>query len=359
MIISAKQDPLIQTIKQKASQIKISEGDVVEAIFVKITPKGAFFDLGKFGTGIIYGVELLNARDIVKKLNPGDKILAKILVLENEDGFRELSLTEADKQKSWQKLRELEESGEIVSMKITGANSGGLIGELFEIKAFLPISKLSPEHVPTQINDRQKLIEELKKFIGKELNVKVITVNPKNNKLIVSEKEVVSANIKELLEQYKPGQILDAIVSGIADFGVFARLADNPQIEGIIYPEELDYKIIDNPKDVLKINDFVKVKILEIKDNKLILSIKATKPNPWENIENEYKIGSEVLGTVYKFTPFGAIIHLNSVSGVIHVTDFGGYDEMKKTLEIGKQYKFIVHQIKPEEQRIILKLGNN
>ena len=351
-----KQNILIQTIKQAVSRIKIHEGDIIEASFIKKTPKGVYFDLGKFGTGVIYGIEFINAKDIIKKLKPGDKILAKVLVLENENGFRELSLTEAGNQKNWQKIKELQESGEIIPMKIIGANSGGLIGEIFGIKAFLPVSRLASEHIPKELNEKSKLINELKNFIDKELNVKIITVNQKSNKLVVSEKEVVSINIKELLEQYKPGQILEAMVSGIADFGVFIRLIDNPKVEGIVYLQEIDYRVIDNPKDILKQNDIVKVKILEIKDDKLILSIKATKPNPWENILNKYKERDEISGVVYKFTPFGAIINLEDVSGIVHITDFGSYEEMKKNLSLNEKYNFIISQIKPEEQRLILKL---
>ncbi|MGB9609045.1 MAG: S1 RNA-binding domain-containing protein [Minisyncoccia bacterium] len=281
--------------------------------------------------------------------------MAKVLVLENEDGYVELSLTEAGKQKNWQKIKELEESGEVISMKIIGANSGGLIGEIFEIKAFLPVSKLSEKNIPKE-TDRQKMIEELKKFIGQELNVKIALANPRNNKLIVSERETVSANVLELLEQYKPGQIVEAVVSGMASFGVFVKLVDNPQVEGVVYLSELDYKIIDNPKDILNLNDIIKVKILDIKDGKLILSAKAAKEDPWQKVEENYKVGNEVYGTVYKFTPFGAIINLNDLQGVVHITDFGSVEEMQKELTLGEKYNFIVHQIKPEERRLILKL---
>lgn len=355
MTIDLKQNPLIVAIKQYLAKNKIYEGDIVEAAFIKLTPRGAFFDLGKYGTGIVYGVELLNAKDIIKKLKPGDKVSVKIIVLENEDGLRELSLIEAGQQKNWQKVKELEESGEIVKMKIIGANSGGLVGEIFNLKAFLPISKLSSDRLPNQI-DKQKIVEELKKFIGQEFNVKVITVNQRNNKLIVSEKEVVAVNIKELLAQYKPGQIVEGVVSGIANFGVLVRLVDNPQIEGVVYLSELDYRIIDNPKDILKQNDIVRLKILEIQDGKLILSIKAAKPDPWENIEEKYKEGQEISGIIYKFTPFGAIVNLEDIQGVVHVADFGGVDEMKQLLEVGKPYNFYIFQIRPEERRLILKL---
>ncbi|MCX7589523.1 MAG: S1 RNA-binding domain-containing protein [Patescibacteria group bacterium] len=354
-MIDTKNNALIQAIKQDLAKNRVYEKDVIEAIFIKKTSKGAFFDLGKFGTGIVYGLELLNAKDIIKNLKPGDKILAKILVFENEDGYVELSLVDADKQKNWQKIKELEESGEIIPMKIIGANSGGLIGEIFEIKAFLPISKLAEKNIPKE-TDRQKIIEELKKFIGQELNVKISLVNPRNNKLIVSEREIISANVLELLNQYKIGQVVDAVVSGMASFGVFVKLVDNPEIEGIVYLSELDYRIIDNPKDILNLNDIVKVKILDIKNGKLILSIKATKEDPWQKVNDLYKINDEVKGIVYKFTPFGAIINLSNVQGFVHITDFGGVDEMKKELELGREYNFIISQIKPEEKRIILKL---
>jgi ribosomal protein S1 len=348
-------NPVVQAIKQDLSKNKIYEGDIIEAVFIYKTNKGAFFDLKKFGIGIVYGLELINARDIIKKLNPGDKIPVKILVLENEDGYAELSLIEAGKQKNWQKIKELEEAGEVIPMKIIGSNSGGLIGEIYEIKAFLPVSKLSEKNIPKE-TDRQKMFEELKKFIGKELNVKIALVNPRSNKLIVSERETIASNVKELLEQYQPGQVVEAVVSGMASFGVFVKLVDNPEIEGVVYLSELDYKIINNPKDILNLNDIVKVKILDIKDGKLSLSIKAAKEDPWQKINENYKVGDEVSGIVYKFTPFGAIINLSDLQGVVHITDFGSIDEMKKELILGEKYHFIVHQIKPEERRLILKL---
>lgn len=355
MVIDLKQNPLVTAIKQDLAKNKVREGDIIDGIFIKLTSRGAFFDLGKFGTGIVYGLELLNAKEVIKKLKVGDKIPVKIIVLENENGLRELSLIEAGQQKSWQKVKELEESGETIKMKIIGANSGGLIGEVFGLKAFLPISKLSFEHFPNQV-DKQKIVEELKKFIGQEFNVKISSVNQRSNKLIVSERDVITSNISEFLSRYKTGQIVEGVVSGIANFGVLVRLIDNPQIEGVVYLSELDYRVIDNPKDILKQNDVVRLKILEIKDGKLILSIKATKPDPWENIGEKYKEGQEVVGVVYKFTPFGAIINLEDIQGVIHITDFGGMEEMKQSLEIGKSYHFYIFQTKPEEKRLILKL---
>ncbi len=336
------------------------EGSVVEVTLIKKMPRQAFFDLGRFGTGIVCGLEFQNAKEIIDRLKEGERLPAKVTNLEGEGGYAELSLSEADKQRLWQQVKELQEAGEIVKAKIVGANLGGLIATLgnLDLKAFLPASQLSNEHYPKVADsDQQKIAEELKKYIGEEFNVKIIDVNPRNNKLIISEREILNANVKELLGNYTLGQVIDGLVSGIADFGVFVRFVDNPQIEGLIHISELDYQLIDNPKEVVKMNESVKAKIIEIRDGRVFLSLKALKPNPWDTIGDRYAVGQEVVGKVHKFNPFGAIVALDGgIQGVIHVSEFGGLEEMKKELVAGSQYQFIIDSIKPEEKRLTLKL---
>lgn len=336
------------------------EGSVVEATLIKKLPRKAYFDLGRFGTGIVYGVEALNAKETLRKLKIGDCLPAKVLSIEGEGGYVELSLAEAGKQKLWQQVKELAENGEVIKVKISGANAGGLTANLesVDLKSFLPVSQLSLDHYPRVTEgDRQKITEELKKFVGQELNVKIIDVNPRSNKIIISEREVLSANVKDLLAKYEVGQVVDALVSGIADFGVFVRFVDNPEIEGMIHISELDHRLIDNPKEIVKVNDQVKVKIVDIREGRVFLSLKALKSDPWEKIEEKYKAGQEVTGQVYKLNPFGAVISLEGgVQGLIHVSEFGGQEEMKAVLTPQSSHKFIIDSLKPEERRIILKL---
>lgn len=351
--------PIGQMIKNEPELISfLKEGDLIEAKFLKKTPRVAYFNLGKFGTGVIYGVELLNARNLIKDLKSGDPITAKIIGQENEDGFVELSLAGAHKQKNWQGLKDLKEKGQSMTVKIIGANRGGLVTNINEIKAFLPVSQLSNEHYPrTENADKNKILEELKKLVSKELVVKIIDINPRAEKLIISEREAVGQGIKELIEQYQVGNVISGIVSGIADFGVFVTLDDNPALRGLIHISELDYRLIDNPNEVVKINEPIKAKIIEIKNDQLVLSLKALKPNPWEIAAEKLKEGETVSGVVYKFNPFGAYINLdNDLQGLIHVVEFGGLEEMKKQLEIGKKYQFIIESLKPEEKRIALRL---
>jgi len=352
---------LAQILKSELSgKSRLQENDVLEVEVLKKNPREVYFDLGKFGTGIVFGTELQNAREIVKNLEPGARVPARIERLEGFMGYTELSLSEAGKQKLWREVKELEEKGEIVKVKITGANQGGLTTDIAGLKAFLPVSQLSGEHTPKTLDtDRQKASEDLKVFIGQEFSVKIITVNPRNNKLIVSERETASTsqNMKELLEAYSVGQVVDGMISGVADFGVFVRFTDNPNIEGLVHISEIDHRVIDNPKEVIKLNEPVKVKVLDIRDGRVFLSLKALKPDPWEKIEERYKAEQEVSGKIYKFTGFGAIVDLaDGIQGMVHVSEFGGTEEMRQALALGETYSFVIVSLKPEEKRLTLKL---
>ena len=261
-ILSKKaQSPLGQLLKNDSSLIAmLKSGDLVESEFIELGAKKAFFDLKKYNTGIVFGLEYTNAQDVIKNLKPGDKTLAKVIDPENEQGYVELSLAEADKQKSWQTIKELADAGEIVKVKINGANSGGLLAEINELKAFLPVSQLTQEHYPKiDDGDRGKILEELKKLVGQELDVKIIDFNPRSSKLIISERELASGNAKESLAKYKVSDIIDGIVSGITDFGVFIKFANDPDLEGLIHISELDHRLIENPKELVNRGEYSKV----------------------------------------------------------------------------------------------------
>jgi len=351
---------LAETIKTELSSTDWpKEGNVVEVSFMKKLPRKAYFDMGRFGTGIVYGVEMSNAKEAIRNLKPGDKLNAKIVMLDGEEGHIELSLSEAGRQKIWQHAKDLAETGETVKAKVAAANAGGLMVTVEnDIKAFLPVSQLSLEHYPkVQDGDRQKITEELKKFVGQTLNAKIIDVNARTNKIIVSEREVLSENVKELLNTYAIGQIVNCIVSGVADFGAFVRFADNQQIEGMIHISELDYKLIDNPKDIIKVGDTFKAKIIDIKEGRVFLSLKALKEDPWEKSGSNLKSGDVIQGRVHKFNPFGAVVALEGdLQGMVHISEFGGQDEMKKELVIGQSYPFVIDTVKPDEKRVTLKM---
>lgn len=355
-----KNSPLMKIMKAEPELFSVlKEGDLVEARFLEQRGNEVFFDLGRYGTGIVYGREFNNGREIVRGLKEGDAINAKIAEVDGDFGYTELSLTEADKHKIWQEFKEMKERDEVLKVLITAANTGGLLTEVRDVKAFLPVSQLSNQHYPRVAdNNKEKIFEELKEFIGKELEVKIMTVNPKLNKLIVSEREISDKGVQEVLKNYKVGDVVEGIISGVADFGAFLRFAEHPEVEGLIHISELDHRLVENPKELVKVNDAVKAMVTEIKDGRVSLSLKALKPDPWKNLDEKIKEGGKVKGIPFKFNPFGAFVNVEGadVQGLIHVSEFGGVDEMKKKIELGKKYEFVIDVLKPEEKRLILKI---
>jgi small subunit ribosomal protein S1 len=332
-------------------------GDLVEGALLEKGSRRLLVDLGRHGVGVVYRGELMGVRSAVKDLKPGDPLHAKVVALDNEEGYVELSIAEAGRQKAWVAVTELKEKGDPLTVKVTGANKGGLTAELEGLPAFVPVSQLAGEHYPRVISENKSEIgKALQALIGTELTVKIIDANPRTGKLILSEREAAEVSTRELMKNYAEGQVVEGIVSGIADFGVFIRFTDNPAVEGLIHVSELDHRVVENPKEVVKVDDVVKAKIVEIKDGKISLSLKALTADPWETAAERFPAGTEVKGTIYHTTPIGALVNFEDLQGQIHVTEFGGAEEMKKHLTTGKSYTFVVHEVKPSERRVILKL---
>ena len=348
-----------QFVKDKPELFSVLKaGDLVEGVVLEKGANSMVVDLGRHGTGLVYREEIQNAKGAVKELKIGDPIHAKVIEVDNEEGVVELSLTEAGRQKAWAEIQELQEREEIIKIKIKSANRGGLVADLSGVPAFLPVSQLAGEHYPRiSTEDRNQITAELQKLVGMELEVKIIDANPRSSKLIISEKAAVEVSVKELAKNYEVGQVIEGVVSGVADFGAFIKFTDNPAIEGLIHISELSHQMIENPKEVISVDDTVKAKITEIKDGRISLSLKALQADPWDKAADTYKEGETVKGEVYAFHPYGAVINLgDGVQGQIHVSEFGGVPEMKKELTAGETYEFKIESLKPEERRMVLKL---
>ncbi len=345
---------IIKKIKDASSPLSI--GSTIEGKVVARERSSLFIDLGIYGTGIIYGREFYGEKDIIKSLKIGDKVYSKIIELENEDGYSELSLRDASKEISWQKLKEIKDKGEILNVEITGVNKGGLLTAIDGIQAFLPVSQLAPEHYPRVIDaDKQKILKELHKFVGKTLEVKILDLLAQENKLILSEKAKSEEKIKEILKDFKRGDIIEGEITGIADFGAFIKFE---QIEGLIHISELDWQLVENPAEIVKVGEVVKAQIIDINNNQVFLSLKTLKQNPWEEVEKKYKKGDQIKGKVIKYSAFGAFVEiLPKIRGLCHISEFSSKDEMEKSLKIGETYNFQILLIEPKEHRMSLKLA--
>lgn len=339
-------------------------GDVVEGRVIKKSARNLYIDLGRLGTGIVFGKEFIEAQDIIKGLKAGDQIFTKITDLNNENNLIELSLMAAQSQKTWDILKELQRSSEIIPTKILDANRGGLIVEIHGVGGFLPVSQLNAEHYPrVEGGDKNKILGELQKFTGQTFNVRIIDLDPKENKLIVSEKAAVKEELKKAISNYRIGDAVDGEVSGIVDWGVFVKwVAPNGEnLEGLVHISELDWQLIENPADFLKVSDKVKTQIIDIISDRISLSMKRLKPDPWKIAANFLKKDESYEGTVTKFNPFGAFVELicsdgNIIQGLCHISEFGSDEIMKSALELGKKYKFKLLNFDGEERRMSLGL---
>ena len=164
-------------------------GDLVEGRLIKISKNALILDLGPLGTGIVYGGELREDKDILKDLKIGQNISALVLDQENEDGYVELSLREANLEKAWLTIKEKKQTGKVIVVKVIEANRGGLIIKSSGLSGFLPVSQLSNKNYPrVEDGDKEKILDQLNKFVGQEMKVKIIDLDQKTDKLIVSEK---------------------------------------------------------------------------------------------------------------------------------------------------------------------------
>lgn len=333
-------------------------GEIVGGTIVGIGRSAVYLDLGATGTGIIYGKEFYEAKGALKNLKIGDKIFSKIVELENEEGYVELSLSAAGKELGWEKLQQKKEGDVTITVKILGANKGGLLAETEGIQGFLPVSQLSPEHYPRVAGaDKAEILQKLQQLIGKDLEVKILDLNPKREILILSEKAKETQKLKEILKKYKVGNLVKGEITGIVDFGAFIKFGPE-NLEGLIHISELDWQLIDDPSEIVKVGQTVKAKIIEIaNDGRISLSLKALKKDPWEDIEKKYKKGQELKGKVTKFNPFGAFVEIApKIQGLVHISEFGTRPKMEQKLIIDKKYNFKVLQIDPKEHRMTLKL---
>lgn len=332
-------------------------GDMVEGTVVESDRKGVFIDLPPYGTGIIYGREYMSAREVIKKIALGDSISAKVVGF-HEDGYIELSLREARQAQIWAEAELAIKTKATFDLPIKEANKGGLLVEWQGITGFLPASQLKSEHYPrVQDGDKDKILEELKKLVGTRISMMVIGASPKEGKLIFSEKSPEGKEKEKIIERYKVGDEVDAEITGIVEFGVFAKLEDG--LEGLIHISEIDWGLVEDPKTIFKLRQKVHVKIIEIKEGKISLSIKALKANPWKEAALKYKKDQTVDAVVIKFNKHGALASIEEgVAGLVHVSEFGTEAKLREKLELGKTYKFKIALFDPKEQKMALSYGD-
>jgi small subunit ribosomal protein S1 len=344
--------PMVKFIEQSPATPNI--GDTVEGPVISIDKAAVYVDLAPYGTGIIYGREFTNARDIVRKINIGDKVAAKVIDIDNVEGYIELSLKEAKQAIIWNEAEDAIKNKTLIEVTITDANKGGLIIAWQGIQGFLPASQLKAEHYPRIADgDKDKILEELRKLVNTKIQVTIIGATPKEGKLIFSEKSPTQKDKEKIVGKYTVGDEVSGEVTGAVDFGIFVKIEEG--LEGLVHISELDWSLVEVPRALYKVGETVKVKIIEIKDNKISLSVKALKLNPWVEASKKYKKDALVKGVIIKYNRHGALASIEEgIAGLVHVSEFGGDDKLRETLELGKTYDFKITLFDAKDQKMAL-----
>ncbi|MFP4022744.1 MAG: S1 RNA-binding domain-containing protein [Candidatus Paceibacterota bacterium] len=357
LYVKEKKDSIMAKLLEETPEPP-EEGDIVEGPVIGIDTHAVYVDLSPFGTGVIYGKELIHARDVVRRLNLGDNVSGKVIDTKNENGYVEISLKEARQVIIWEEAEEAAEKKTPFELTVEEANKGGLIMSWQGIQGFLPASQLNAEHYPNvEDGDKDRILEELRRLVGEKLTVYIITASPSEGKLIFSEKSDSEEEKENVLEKYSVGDVLEREITGIVDFGVFVKLEEG--LEGLVHISELDWGLVEDPRDLFSVGMKVQVKVIEIKDERISLSIKALKENPWQEAAKKYEKGSQVEGVIIKFNKHGALASIEEgVAGLVHVSEFGNEEKLRETLELGKTYSFTITYFDPAEQKMTLSYGN-
>ncbi len=336
-------------------------GDIIEGMIINASKAEVLVDIGGYTTGIIRGKELYDEMAELTELQKGETISATVVDLENERGLIELSLRQASHQRAWDTLNELKTNGTKISVPVVEANKGGLMVKVGGIVGFLPVSQLATEHYPrVDGGDKNKILEKLKKFVGQKLDVKVITVDKINEKLIVSEKSVWEEARKEKMNKYTVGDTILGTITGVADFGAFVEFDDG--LEGLVHISEISWQRVDNPRDALKVGASVSAKIIEIDASKISLSIKQLTNDPWLRVADTYHVGQIISGKIIKINPFGLFVELqDELQALCHISEVISQPnptlkEISGMIHEGDIKEFKILSVEPTERRIALSM---
>ena len=336
-------------------------GDIIKSQVITASKSEVKLDVAGVLIGVVRGPELYNEVPEYSELKPGDEVDAAVIDEENENGELELSFRLVGQEKAWKELIAAYKNKEVIKVKISDANKGGLLARFRQIEGFLPVSQLAPENYPRIAGgDKSRILEKLKSFVGQEFDVAVITLNEEDNKIIFSEKDVWNKRQKPALDKYDLGMKVDGKITAITNFGVFVSFGEG--IEGLIHISELAWQRIDSPNEMYKVGDTIKAEIITIDGAKVFLSAKKLLKDPWLEASAKYKVGELIHGEILKVNPFGLFVKLDEeIHGLAHISqlELGIKEKIYDVFTAGEIKDFEIVSISPIEHRLGLKLASS
>ena len=337
--------------EEEGSVKSLAYGDIVEGVVVRVDPDEVLVDIGAKSEGVISNRELSGRNEAAVILLPGERVKVYVLQPEDDEGRVILSLRKARAESIWQAVAEKESEGEILDAEVREQNKGGLIVNIMGLRGFLPSSQVA-----------RQFSGNLMELVGTKIPVKILEVNRKRNRLIVSQRaaqdEDRARQREELFEKLKVSDVITGKVSGLTSYGAFVNLGG---ADGLIHISELSWDRINNVSDMLNVGDEVRVKVIKLDPelSRISLSLRQMSEDPWDTIENRFPPGKMVEGEVTKTKKYGAFLQIaDGVEGLLHISELS-WDHVERTediLKVGEQVKVMVLSADRARRRISLSL---
>ncbi|MEX2323458.1 MAG: 30S ribosomal protein S1 [Acidimicrobiia bacterium] len=332
--------------------VEFSEGSLISGTVVRIDPDEVMVDIGFKSEGVIPVKELsirntVNPNDIV---SVGDPIEAMVLQMEDSEGRLILSKKRAQYERAWGQIEQIMESKGTVTGTVIEVVKGGLIVDI-GLRGFLPASLVELRRV-----------RDLHPYIGQPLEAKVIELDKSRNNVVLSRRAYLEEEQAEqrqaFLDELKEGEIREGVVSSVVNFGAFVDLGG---MDGLVHVSELSWQHVSHPSEMVSVGDKVTVKVLEVDldRERISLSVRQTKDDPWATFGEAHHVGDVVDGTVTKTVPFGAFVSVaDGVEGLVHVSEIAMHhvDSPELELSVDQAVQVKITEIDPERRRISLSI---
>ncbi len=347
----------IRTKAEKGASLKkiydeafpeIQAGQIVKGRIVRVVANGVIVDLGLKSEAFL----TLDEFPPNEPINEGDVVNVLVESLENKEGVPVISKRKADFEIAWNVFEEKFNAAETMPAKIVKKVKGGLIVDLLSQEAFLPGSQIDV-----------KPVFNFDSLIGQTFDVKILSMNPSKNNIVVSRRVILEEKINEARQRVfstiKIGDVIEGTVASIADFGVFI---DIDGVDALLHISDLSWDKVVHPKEVVNIGDKIQVKILNVDPQSFRITVgrKQLEKHPWEEIEHKYQIGSRVKGTVTTLAEYGAFIELEkNIEGLIHISEMSWTKSVhhpSQILKVGDLVEAVVLNIDRDNRRISLGL---
>ncbi|PKM96236.1 MAG: 30S ribosomal protein S1 [Firmicutes bacterium HGW-Firmicutes-1] len=332
---------------------KLYLGDIVEGTIITVTDSELLVNIGYISDGIIPVAETMATEEqvITEMYQEGDPVKAEIIKTDDGEGNILLSIKKAEEILIWGELEKAFISGDKMNVKVKEVVKGGVVCNVKGARAFIPASQLSIKYV-----------EDLNSFIGEELIVKVIDFDKDKKKVVLSRKEV---ELKEneiqkslMMDTIKKGDKFMGTVVKVVNFGAFVDIGG---VQGLVHIQDLSWKKVKHPSEIVKEGDVVEVYIIDIdtKTGKVGLGLKDVKEDPWEHSMIEYTVGKIVTGEVERIATYGAFVKIgDGIDGLVHISEMSDkrISKPQEVVAVGDKVQVKIINIDKEAKRIQLSM---